>query len=548
MRRQILAALLLLTLLPPLAIAQPPGTPRMVAEWEPVEGVMIRWPLGISTSLVREMAEDTRVYVIIYNSQIPSATNSFSSAGVNMDNVEWFVEDSYSHWSRDWGPQALFDGGGDWGILDPWFDGYPWVPRRGGERGYEQDDDTPAAFAAYLGEPNWQPPFYLTGGNIMYDGHGRAFCSEAQVDENDHLSESAFRSALDTWCGIDSLVVLPNTEAHGIQHIDCVAKFLDEETVIVKELYASHEDATYVDQNADILASLTSCYGTPYKVHRVHCGPFPGGVGMAAYTNSLILGKKVLVPIFNCAGDEPALQAYRDAMPGYEVIGFTGSWYYYDALHCRTMGIFDRGMLRVDVAPPPAEIPAAAHRVEAFIDDRSEAGLDFAGCSLHWRLAGEPGFQSVALAPTGAPDTPDSYEAWIPAQGPEAEIEFYVAAADLSGRRETRPVAAPDALFTTQVSTDLTAVPISPEGMALRAWPRPFRTEVRLAAGGLRSATMEVEIFDLNGRRLIAIEMTGGAGSWDGRDERGRDLPAGVYLARVAGDAEAPPIKLMKLR
>ncbi len=542
MRRQILALLFLI--IPVLSFGQPLGTPRMIAEWEPVEGVMIRWPLGISVSLVAEMSEEVTVYVIIRSHQISSATSSFTSGGVNMANVEWFEADSYSHWSRDWGPQALFDGGGDWGILDPWFDGYPWVPRSEDPRGYEDDDDTPGEFAAYLGEPLWQPPFYLTGGNIMYDGHGRAFCSEAQVDENDHLSESAFRSALDTWCGVDSLVVLPNTEAHGIQHIDCVAKFLDEETVIVKELYASHEDAPYVDMNADILASLTSCYGTPYKVHRVHCGPF-GGVGMAAYTNSLILGKKVLVPVFNCSGDEPALQAYRDAMPGYEVIGFTGSWYYYDALHCRTMGIFDRGMLRVDVAPPPAEIPSAAHRVEAFIDDRSESGLDLAGCELRWRLAGDTSFQAVALAPTG---TPDTYEAWIPAQAPEADIEFYVAAADLSGRAETRPIAAPDALFATQVSSDLTAAPVVPEVASLRAWPRPFRSSVHLAAGGVRSANMEIEIFDLNGRRVIALDLSGGAVSWDGRDAAGRDLPAGVYLARLAGESEAPPLKLMKLR
>ena len=38
-------------------------------------------------------------------------------------------------------------------------------------------------------------------------------------------------------------------------------------------------------------------------------------------------------------------------MPGYEVLGFTGSWESTDALHCRAMGVGDRGMLYVWSVP-----------------------------------------------------------------------------------------------------------------------------------------------------------------------------------------------------
>ena len=34
----------------------PTGTPRFVAEFEPMQGVMIRYPLGIPTSLVAQLA------------------------------------------------------------------------------------------------------------------------------------------------------------------------------------------------------------------------------------------------------------------------------------------------------------------------------------------------------------------------------------------------------------------------------------------------------------------------------------------------------------
>ena len=75
---------------------------------------------------------------------------------------------------------------------------------------------------------------------------------------------------------------------------------------------------------------------------------------VAAYTNSLILNSKVLVPQYgsiNSINDENALNIYREAMPGCEVIGFynnTGSpWYSEDALHCRTIGIFNPNMLHI---------------------------------------------------------------------------------------------------------------------------------------------------------------------------------------------------------
>ena len=36
----------------------PTGTPRFVAEFEPMQGVMIRYPLGIPTSLVAQLANN----------------------------------------------------------------------------------------------------------------------------------------------------------------------------------------------------------------------------------------------------------------------------------------------------------------------------------------------------------------------------------------------------------------------------------------------------------------------------------------------------------
>ena len=39
----------------------PPGPVRNIAEFEPMQGALIRYPFGISTSIIREMAEDVMI-------------------------------------------------------------------------------------------------------------------------------------------------------------------------------------------------------------------------------------------------------------------------------------------------------------------------------------------------------------------------------------------------------------------------------------------------------------------------------------------------------
>ncbi len=49
---------------------------------------MIRWPLGIPSELVIELAEENIIYVLVEtNYQQGQATNSFNNWGINLDNV-----------------------------------------------------------------------------------------------------------------------------------------------------------------------------------------------------------------------------------------------------------------------------------------------------------------------------------------------------------------------------------------------------------------------------------------------------------------------------
>jgi YVTN family beta-propeller protein len=81
---------------------------------------------------------------------------------------------------------------------------------------------------------------------------------------------------------------------------------------------------------------------------------------------------------------------------------------------------------------------------------------------------------------------------------------------------------------------------------ALTASPSAFTLSVEFRGVGAG----RVEVFDREGRIVRVLDRPGGAGAscrWDGRDERGRAAPAGVYVAVLRGDAERR-VKVVKVR
>jgi agmatine deiminase len=469
-------------------LAAPVQPVRMCAEWEPAVGTLIRWPLGIPSTLVVELAEDDSLYVLVETpGQESQARAAFASWGVNLGHCRFIYAQTYSHWTRDWGPHSVFDGDGVWGIVDPVFDGYPWVSgcdlkgaagaepgaslavpedRRGG-RGWEEDDAVNAVLAQEFDCPLHELPAYLTGGNLMADGHGTAFSTEQMVDENAPLwSQMEFLGLALQYIGATAYRIVTNPDLYGLQHIDCWAKLLDEETILVKSLPLWHPELPCIEAVVEEVEQLTTCYGRPYKIVRVFCGAYSGN-NTAAYTNSLILNRKVLVPLFGIPSDQAALDAYEAAMPGYEVLGFSyGSWYYYDALHCRVMGIYDRHMLRIWHRPLDQQVLTSPEfPIDVMIDDRSEAGLMEDSLCVYWRSSGGPTWNPVAL--TGTAGT-DSFTAGIPWQPPGTIVEYYIAAADSSGRRETLPRTAPGGWYTFTVTDAMSLVTIAFEADSVR--------------------------------------------------------------------------------
>ncbi len=313
----------------------PPGPVRAIAEYEPMQGVLIRYPFGISTSLIREMAEDVIVYCLVSSWSENSAYNSMNNAGVNMNNVEFIIGSTDSYWTRDYGPWWVVDGDGNYSIVDFTYN-----------RPRYNDNQAPFKVSEHLDIPYYSADFVATGGNYMTDGLGIAAAShiaytennECNTNDNDSIpleSCNYIDNIMEDYYGIDTYHVVADPNDEYIDHIDCWGKYLSPTKVLIRSVPANHDQYSMIEEVANYFETTLTNEGDPWEVYRVYT---PSD---QPYTNSLILNDKVLVPIMNSSWDDDAIAIYEEAMPGYEILGFTGTWQSTDALHCRVRGIPD---------------------------------------------------------------------------------------------------------------------------------------------------------------------------------------------------------------
>ncbi len=400
----------------------PPGEIRNIAEFEKMQAALIRYPLGIPLNLVAAMSQHVKIISIVSSTAVQNqATNAYQSAGVNMANCQFLIAPTDSYWTRDYGPWFITTGNNQVAVLD-----FPY------NRPRPNDNAIPGRVATFLNMPLYAMSVIHTGGNYMTDGRGISASTDLVYEENNN-NVSWVNQQMQNYLGIDTYHVTLDPLGDYIKHIDCWGKFLDVDKILISQVPASNPRYPYFEQVANYFASQISSYGTPYQVFRVYS---PNG---QPYTNSLILNHRVYVPITGSANDAAALAVYQQAMPGYEVMGFTGSWQSTDALHCRVMGIADKGMLYINHIPLIGE-----QEYEPFFEIQADI-VAHSGSSLY-----TDSLFVIFRKNMGTFDTipmfhfqNNTYKASIPATHNDTIITYYLSVADQSGRKETFPLIGP---------------------------------------------------------------------------------------------------------
>ncbi|NQV03300.1 MAG: agmatine deiminase family protein, partial [Bacteroidia bacterium] len=234
----------------------PPASPvRNLAEFDHMQGVLVRYPFGIPIALIKEMAEDEIMVTTIVNSisQQNSVTNQYIANGVDTSHCNFLIAGSNSYWTRDYGPWFESDSSNKIGIVD-----FPY------NRPRPLDDEIPKEVADMLGIPWFGMNLIHTGGNYMTDGYGNSASTTLVWEENPTLTHEQVSEKVLDYLGINTYHVIPDPNGTYIDHIDCWAKFLAPDKILVRSVPPNHPRYAAIEQAAAYWAAETCAYGYNY--------------------------------------------------------------------------------------------------------------------------------------------------------------------------------------------------------------------------------------------------------------------------------------------
>jgi agmatine deiminase len=406
------------------AILSGPPSPsvRSIAEFEPMEGVLIAYPgdFGIPYSLIAEFSKDVIVMTIVRDESDEFLVRSeYSSNNVVLTNCEFVQAPLDSCYTRDYGPFYIADSSNDVSIVDILIFYAP------------NDNAIPVKMSEVLGVDCYYMDMVIQGGNFMCDSMGIAASTSLVLEDNPSLDEASIKQLAADYLNISTYHIVEDPNSTHIDHIDCWGKFLSMDTILIREVPPSDPQYQKIEDTAAYFQNATSSYGTPYEIVRINTS------NDEPYTNSLIINNKVFVPLMGSPNDDAALQTYADAMPGYQVFGITAnhnSWDASDALHCRTKGIPDRNMIHISHMPLlGTQAAASEYPIEADIISYAREVIYADDVKLFYKQD-NGSFTSTTMQYISG----DTYGGTI-VRTTGTEIAYYISAADALGRTYTLP-------------------------------------------------------------------------------------------------------------
>lgn len=527
----------------PNTLSAPPPTPvRTIAEWEELQGLTITWTsyASILKEIVRYAKQETRVYIICSN---PTSVISYlASNNIDTVNVTLLTYPYNSVWCRDYGLWSAYTSDVDTLVTIDWIYNRP----------RPLDDNTPVLLAGYFNTPVYQTntaPYDLihTGGNFMTDGFGTGFSSKLILNENPNKSEAQIDSIMNLFMGINRYIKMNTLPYDQIHHIDMHMKLLDEETLLMGQYPAGVADGPQIEANLlYVLNNFNSIFGTPYKVIRIpmpaDANQYPHNGGRYfTYTNSSFINKTIIVPTYNIPQDTTALNIYREALPGYTVVGINSlaSIGSLGALHCITKEIgTDDPLLISHQSLPDTYDDVNPYMVQALMKHRS--GINTA--TMFYRTDTLMPYTPVTMQQGF---NPDYWLGNIPAQPAGTTIYYYVQGESSSGKQQVRPLPAPAGYWSFKVLGNPTGFGDTPEVVIEAAFPNPASAITCIPVNTIKALPLEMTLHDIAGR--CVMEIFKGV-SFAGQNRyfiNASTLPAGSYQILIKSPGGILSQKLM---
>jgi len=413
------------------ATAPPPGEIRSLPEWEEADAVMTLWT---NPSLIRELGKRGKVKLIADGQSEVSWWKEFLTDNkIPAENYSFLVVPTDSMWIRDYGPWFILDGNRTFSIVDNNYN-----------RPRPQDDVVPAFLAKNLGVPFYHTGLTHTGGNYYNDGAQSAFSSTLVYRENGSLSSDKVNERMKQFLGIARYTTSPLGVKATIEHIDTFGKLVSPDTWVFAEFATTSRFYNDAENMVAKLKTLKSAYGTPYKIFRLKMWNKGGSENYRAYLNSFISNGALYFPKYGNEtdpGDQYAQELYAQALPGYDIVGVDAldtSWG--DSVHCRNRNLLKKDTIFLFpeiVSSGPLGYGPFTLSLEVVLPSGTKL-MEPPQISWSWKGT------AMGLIPFSLTEKNGIYQAVIPEQSGEGQLEFFITAKDDAGRVKTAPLLGSD--------------------------------------------------------------------------------------------------------
>ncbi len=283
-------------LIVPDVTAPPVGNIECVAEYEPMEGIIVAWEGSASwqvslRAMIKEITNTAGALVYINcdsNTVKNSATSTLTADGVDMTKIRWLISTTDSIWLRDYGPRYIYQNGVR-AIVDHVYN-----------RPRPNDDAFSTAFGNLKKHPRYEIGLVHGGGNFHLDAIDRGYATRLINNENPGLTEAQIKTEWLNFQGLNMTLFDPfPTSVDATQHLDMWMQIVGDNRVMVSD-WPLNSGSTQ-DQICDAAASLMALNG--YTVFRVPARLISGV--HYTYTNSVMCNNVVCIPTYNRAEFNP---------------------------------------------------------------------------------------------------------------------------------------------------------------------------------------------------------------------------------------------------
>jgi len=327
---------------------------RFPAEWEKHTATWLSyphneasWPGKIQTifpyyhEFIRRLVAAEKVNINVLHPEMEDQVqNALHEAGVNMENLRFHVLPTNDAWCRDHGPAFVVNPSAAHpkAIVNWQYNGW------GGKYPAELDTTIPARIGNKLGLPVFFPGIVMEGGSVDFNGKGTLLTTTSCLlhpNRNPGIDRRTIEQTLMDYYGVQQILWL----GEGIEgddtngHVDDLTRFINEDTVITmvepNKADANHEP---LKENLETLKTFRLLNGKQLNIIEI---PMPepmyydGQRLPVSYANFYIANAGVMLPVFNCKGDQQAIDILSSCITDRPIIGIDsteiiwglGSWH-----------------------------------------------------------------------------------------------------------------------------------------------------------------------------------------------------------------------------